>query len=462
MNEKVLVWIIAIIKTVAEAQEAWMSWARRIYGNSWRHLPLPKQEEMAMSILDRANTRTAAEKFRNSESWRKEWEQAVPFPADGEEKSTTTTTPPPTKPRVPKPETGRMSSSDPNLQNLKKEDEAMLQRMAPKAPPTKALPNTGNPMVDVFIQELDKAGWRPGLDAAEVKTIVADALAGKEKTVNVVFKTENHEYETGGERFPSWWEDALVNANARIPQMWIGPAGCGKGYNARRLANVLGLPFYAASLTAGVDEGILTGWLLPVDREKAGVFSFVSSFFVKAYTTGGVMLLDEVDRADNNMMMILNDAVANGEFFIPINTENPVLKMHKDFVLVAAANTHGHGGNRQYCGAGQLDESTLSRFRAGQIEMDYDEETEMGLAAPGIWKFGQRLRARCRAHHPSWTKDVSTRDIIQVGARHRVSINGKPMPVERAWFTWFSDWTDADLAKVDVVRDNVNRTVVLR
>jgi cobaltochelatase CobS len=38
------------------------------------------------------------------------------------------------------------------------------------------------------------------------------------------------------------------------------------------------------------------------------------------------------------------------------------------------ANTFGTGADRQYVGRNQLDESTLDRFRIGQIERDYDSE----------------------------------------------------------------------------------------
>ncbi|HEX4591214.1 MAG TPA: hypothetical protein VH120_14845, partial [Gemmataceae bacterium] len=43
------------------------------------------------------------------------------------------------------------------------------------------------------------------------------------------------------------------------------------------------------------------------------------------------------------------------------------------------ANTYGTGADRQYVGRNQLDESTLDRFRIGQVEMDYDCDVEAAL-----------------------------------------------------------------------------------
>jgi hypothetical protein len=51
------------------------------------------------------------------------------------------------------------------------------------------------------------------------------------------------------------------------------------------------------------------------------------------------------------------------------------------FVCIAAANTFGTGADRQYVGRNQLDESTLDRFRIGQIELD-DARTSKPPSAP--------------------------------------------------------------------------------
>jgi MoxR-like ATPase len=126
-----------------------------------------------------------------------------------------------------------------------------------------------------------------------------------------------------------------------------------------------------------MSEGQLTGRLLPVG--DGGRFEYVRSEFVRCYEDGGVFLFDEIDAADSNTLLVLNSALANGQMALANRPENPVAKKHPDFVAVAAANTFGTGADRQYVGRNQLDESTLDRFRIGQVEMDYDAEVEKSL-----------------------------------------------------------------------------------
>jgi MoxR-like ATPase len=202
-----------------------------------------------------------------------------------------------------------------------------------------------------------------------------------------------------------------------------------------------------------VDEGVLQGWLLPVDEHMK--FSYVRSKFVRAYEEGGVVLLDELDAADNNVLMIVHAALANGLWDIPLRGEGaPPLVRHDNFIVIAAANTHGHGADRVYVGRQQLDGATLDRFAMGRLEVDYDEEMERRAYRSVHAEIGQRLRARCRAQQ-GWTRDVSTRNIADA-----VKLSAQFSP-EEAWFGYFADWKDGDLSKVGVVRDRKRMRVVV-
>lgn len=166
-------------------------------------------------------------------------------------------------------------------------------------------------------------------------------------------------------------------AAARRNVLLVGPAGSGKTHLAGQVAAALGLPFAHISCSAGMSEGQLTGRLLPVG--DGGRFEYVRSEFVRCYEDGGVFLFDEIDAADSNTLLVLNSALANGQMALANRPENPVATKHPAFVAVAAANTFGTGADRQYVGRNQLDESTLDRFRIGQVEMDYDAEVEAAL-----------------------------------------------------------------------------------
>ncbi len=171
--------------------------------------------------------------------------------------------------------------------------------------------------------------------------------------------------------------EILDLAAQRMEILMVGPAGCGKSHLAEQIAKALGLRFGSIACSAGMSEGQITGRLIP--SGEAGRFEYQRSQFVEFYEEGGVFLLDEIDAADANVLLVINQALANGHLPVPNRLTNPQAKRHPDFVLLAAANTFGNGANRMYVGRNQLDESTLDRFRIGQVVLDYDPELERSI-----------------------------------------------------------------------------------
>ena len=95
-----------------------------------------------------------------------------------------------------------------------------------------------------------------------------------------------------------------------------------------------------------MSEGQITGRLIPTG--DGGKFEYQRSQFVEFYEEGGVFLLDEIDAADANVFLVLNQALANGHLPVPNRIGSPQAMRHQDFVLIAAANTFGNGANRMY------------------------------------------------------------------------------------------------------------------
>ena len=326
-------------------------------------------------------------------------------------------------------------------------------------------PATQTALFDLLAQGLQEHGFKaqPDLDLNYVTEIASEAARLEiERLVNSRRLTTTLEVtinETPAvvldEQTPAWFARALKLAAARVNVLLIGPAGSGKSYGARLIAKGLGLPYTPISLSGGTDEGVLIGWLLPVG--EGGRFEYVESAFVHAYEHGGVVLLDEIDAADPNVLLVVNEALSNGHFPVPLRQGNPVAERHPDFVCLAAANTHGHGADRVYVGRNQLDGATLSRFRMGQINVDFDEAMERALYAEPAYLYGQRLRARCRAVR-GWTRDVSTRDVATASTLLQAGVMG---PAE-AFYQYFADWSAADVGKVDVVLDHGACTAILR
>ena len=161
--------------------------------------------------------------------------------------------------------------------------------------------------------------------------------------------------------------DALAASRTLI--MLTGPAGMGKSYWSKALAERLGLPYGSIPMT----EGATPSWLLGAQRLNG----FGESRFLQIWRDGGVFLFDEMDAADPNMLLVVNDALANGVLHNPVNAEE--YERHPDCILIAATNTLGTGADASYTGRNQLDFSTLDRWRMGRAFVGYSADVEQDV-----------------------------------------------------------------------------------
>lgn len=144
-----------------------------------------------------------------------------------------------------------------------------------------------------------------------------------------------------------------------------GPAGTGKSYLAKQIAAALGLEYYyTASI---VDDIQLKGFIDANGR-------YHETQFYKAFTNGGVFLLDELDASVPETLVLLNNALANGYFDFPTGRTDA----HPDFRCLAAGNTFGTGADSTYTGRYCLDQSSMDRFSL--ITVNYDREIELAMA----------------------------------------------------------------------------------
>jgi cobaltochelatase CobS len=233
---------------------------------------------------------------------------------------------------------------------------------------------------------------------------------------------------------------AVSLASRRKPVLLVGPAGSGKTHLASQIAQSLGLGFAFISCSAGMSEGQLLGRLIPTG--ESGKFEYIRSEFVRCYEEGGVFLFDELDAADSNTLLVLNSALANGHMAVPNRPGKPVAVRHPDFVCIAAANTFGTGASREYVGRNQLDESTLDRFRIGQIELDYDAEIEAALCPD------EALRTRLQGYRTN-ARDAKVRRLVSMRfLRDAYDMKQVGATNERIDKALFSGWTRDEIAKV--------------
>ena len=228
-------------------------------------------------------------------------------------------------------------------------------------------------------------------------------------------------------------------AQLRENIMLTGPAGCGKTYAAEQVAADLKLPFCAQSFSEGVTEGMILGRLLPLADN--GRFMYAPSAFVTLYETGGIFLFDELDAADDNTLVMLNNALAGDKFYLDVRPDRPIVKKHPDFVAIATANTLGLGGDNQYNARNQLDGATLDRFRTAVIPMDYDAELEQKIIDRNVLTWGREVRKVINER--GMEHIMSTRTLVKATKQYTNKI-----PFDMTKAAYFADWAEDEMAMV--------------
>lgn len=173
----------------------------------------------------------------------------------------------------------------------------------------------------------------------------------------------------------------LRNGNRIIP--WVyGPAGTGKSTAAENVAKALGLDCYVLGKTLVKFE--VVGFI--------NTSGYQTTEFRKAYEFGGVFCADEMDAWSVEASVALNGALANGHHAFPDKT----ITRHKDFVMIACANTVGAGATLDYAGRNKQDGATLDRFVS--LYWPLDEALEDSICANKEWiSYVRHVRGRANA-----------------------------------------------------------------
>ena len=200
------------------------------------------------------------------------------------------------------------------------------------------------------------------------------------------------------------FEKVLTLARMRKNIMLVGPAGSGKTTMAVNIAKALDIPFGTMSVCMQSTKSDLLGY---IDANS----NYVSTRLRECYETGGVFLLDEIDNGNPNVINILNALCENGHGPFPDKT----IDRHEDFIMIAAGNTWGFGGDIEYVGRNPLDAAFRNRF--AMMPFGYDEALERAIAGDDSWV--DRVQAIREAIAELKEKNVM--------ATPRASINGAQM-----------------------------------
>ncbi len=196
------------------------------------------------------------------------------------------------------------------------------------------------------------------------------------------------------------------------PVFLVGPAGTGKNVLCKQIAKALGLKFFFTN--AVTQEYKLTGF-----TDAMG--NYQPTQFYKAFTEGGLFMLDEMDASIPEVLNILNAAISNRYYDFPA----PIgyVDAHPNFRVIAAGNTFGTGASYEYVGRNQLDAASLNRFAT--VPVDYCEAIENSVAGGDV-----ELADFCRAFREEARKAgqqvvVSYRNIEMIATMKEIMELGK-------------------------------------
>lgn len=244
---------------------------------------------------------------------------------------------------------------------------------------------------------LNQNNAEPVVDYQRISEMIDNKIeASKSFTVKV---NDAPEVKIGGTPHAKLEETLFWCAN-RMPVYLYGPAGTGKNVLSQQIAEALNLNFYYAGCLQFKSD--LEGFV-----NAAG--EYVETDFYKAFTQGGVFLLDEIDGTAAEVLVAFGAALANRYYNFP---KYGRIQAHPDFVVIAAGNTAGRGATEAYNGRYQLDASTLDRFAF--VQLDYDVTIELKVAGgdADLVEFAHDLRNAIKNCGLTYT--VSTRAIKRI------------------------------------------------
>jgi hypothetical protein len=261
--------------------------------------------------------------------------------------------------------------------------------------------------------------------------------------------------------------EPMVRVNKQV--LLVGPAGTGKTFMGRQLNAKLGHDedrFYGISLSAGVSEAHLSGRM---------VFdgSFLDTKFLDIVENGGTILLDEFDNADPNVLVGLNQLLANDEISVPLRRGNESATRHEECYIVCSANTWGNAYGAQGFVRNQIDSATLDRFACSKFHLLEDRRISNAMIGldddfsnyPNPKKFGtdrnakevktllREVRDVINDAINSPEKNIGREELsprIYSGARGL--IENYYWSAEQVLEILLQDWTDEQLRAIDVRR----------
>lgn len=148
--------------------------------------------------------------------------------------------------------------------------------------------------------------------------------------------------------------NAIVSARDFLPMYIYGISGVGKTMQIEQACAQNKRPFFRVQITKDTTNEDLIGSYTLIN----GTTVWSDGPILKAYRSGGVLLLDEIDL--NSSLMILQVVLENKPFYVQQTGE--LVKPKNGFTVFATGNTKGDGGDSRFIGTSVLNDAFLERF----------------------------------------------------------------------------------------------------
>ena len=143
----------------------------------------------------------------------------------------------------------------------------------------------------------------------------------------------------------------------------IGPKGTGKTTLVRKFASKMKKELHSVNFSLRTRESHLVG----TRTIEKGQISFVEGVLVKSMRTGSMLYLDELNAAEADVLLRLDEALDDRRQLVLKEAEGQVVKASPDWLAIATINPLSHVGTKE------LPPQLLSRFPV-RMRLDYPPE----------------------------------------------------------------------------------------